>query len=180
MATVVAQYPLDLLARVSSYGGDTTVAYSPSSTSCHRARQMVANCRWGRSLGGFELKVHDGRSIEDASTFGYSCPVWSQLQRTFLGWTDVTAQRPATVNRDAATDVMRYSQTEQCATELQDVEHFDATGKYIGGRDLTAYASQLRGSPPYKCFPIYRNHIENGVKTRRMSIRITTMTNSGT
>lgn len=161
VAAVNAAFPLDLLTSYASYGGDIKIEYAPSSQyapfdptrGCMlpvgAVVQVVAN-----------TKIHDGRGLEDRSSYGYACPVWSPLQRTFLGWTDISADRPGVANRDPVKELLLFAQTETCGTQLQMTAHVNAAGRYIAEREIINYPSP--SGPPYTCLQANIDHLEEG------------------
>jgi RHS repeat-associated protein len=164
VAQLRSRAPFDLLTGyVNGLGGTTTVEYG--SSALFSPSDPARNC--GLPLGATMQVVasttsRDGRGGRvDKASYAYGCPIWSRTQRTLLGWQDVIASRAATPSRAESRTITRYRETEQCLTQVQDVQYRTPTGTFTASRDMYTYTPP-GVAPPYKCLTDSQKHLDYG------------------
>jgi RHS repeat-associated protein len=152
LLTLRSSFNRDVMTRLTSPEGAVTnidyvtradLALGPASTSCHLPVKV-------QPLMVRKISVSAGSgSAGGTATYDYDCPVWSNAHRTFLGWRDVFAQRPATVAQAANTVHHRFQLSDACFTQATYIETYDAQGKVLA-KKITAPIS-AGNTAPFTC-----------------------------
>jgi RHS repeat-associated protein len=161
LLSLTPRFQPELLTSITNgLGGSSEISYEPWSKFV--PNDSSSRCHLPVGVGVYvvgEIRVNDGRTpTTGTQTFSYSCVRWSYAERTYLGWEDVTASRPASEHRPSNSTLTHYTISDECLVQPASIRVFDSKGKEFI-KSIISYVDP-DPYPPYLCLINYQNSIE--------------------
>ncbi len=95
--------------------------------------------------------------------FHYTCPRWSQRQRTLMGWEYITSLDGSTYHHPGFNTMRRYDLTDACGARLALEASHDPQGNFLR-KEITQY-KHTGAAAPYTCLVDAINRVTAGAST---------------